>query len=147
MPIFQQVTLPTTPAPQKPVKSKLPLPKNMILLGIGIFISLSALGTLYVLPSSKKNITPVRLSVNATPPPRVYLPTATPEPTKKADPTAGWITYANKSISMKYPGRFTVTEKTLPFNAQYPKIYTHLVFSDAVSDITITVEKNTPNLN
>lgn len=147
MPIFQQVTLPTSPVQQQPPKPKLPVPKNVVILIAGILISLTALGTLYVLPSNKKNLTPIRLSVNATPPPRVYLPTATPEPTKKPDPTAGWSSYANKSITMKYPGRFTVTEKTLPFNAQYPKVYTHLVFSDAVSDITITVAKNTPNVN
>jgi hypothetical protein len=152
---IQQINLPTTPPAQVPldtntppatvVKKKFPLPKNVLVLFGAILICLTALGGLYVLPANQKKLVPIRQSVSHIPPTK-SAPSATPQPTAKLDPTANWKTYANKSFSIRYPERFTITEKSLPVTSKYPKVYTTIILSDVASDITITVAKNTPQL-
>ncbi len=152
---IQQINLPTTPpipgptdptsSPTTVVKKKFPLPKNVLVLVGAILICLTALGGLYVLPANQKKLVPIRLSAPPTSPTQT-APSTTPQPTVKIDPTANWKTYANKSFSIRYPERFTITEKSLPFNSKYPKVYTTIILSDVASDITITVAKNTPQL-
>ena len=150
---INQIKLPTSPQQPPPKVSKplveqrkhMPIPKNMIILIAGILICLTALGSLYILPANKKKQVAIKLGIpagNESP----TRPSPTLQPSVTPDPTANWKSYANKSFSIRFPERFTVNEKTVPFNTQYPKVYSSITFSDAVSDIVITVAKNAPNL-
>jgi hypothetical protein len=138
---------PTPSAPKQPFFSHLRKPRLVLILGIiGIITFSSLLGGLVLLQSKQTKYAPVRLKVlNAGREP-TRKPTEQPIPLPTTDPTNSWLTYANKSFSIKYPERFTVKEQTLNVSLAYPKMYSSVTFTDQVSTITITAAKNSLNL-
>lgn len=133
------------PADQAPKPEKKPfvLPKHAVLVVVIVLIILgSSVIGMQVLTSQKRRIT-TRIGIlqtTQTPTPRP------PTPTDSLDITKDWKTYANKSFSLKYPSRFTVTEQKPVLSSLYPTIYSSVVFTDETSTITIQVAKNTQKL-
>lgn len=125
-------------------KKRFILPKHTLLIAIASLIFLGMAGGIFVMQknsSRKVKSILMRVPFQKEEPKNPINPTIIPT----TDPTLNWQTYSNKSLSIKYPARFTITEYDLPYTAVYPKIYSSTLFTDGMSTVAITAAKNSSN--
>src|SRR3989338_2156334 len=94
------------------------LPKNSLLVGLIAVIFLGLLGGIYIMDNNAtRKVKSIILKAPFRSAP-TSVPLLTLVPTK--DPTQNWLSYSNKSFSIKYPSRFSVTEKEFSYTVLYP---------------------------
>lgn len=145
------ISTPYFPETEKQPENKpLVIPKQIIFVGLFILVMLSMISSMFVLnstnPKKTINIQPNLPNISSKDNTQIIKePTAIPTPTP--DPTISWQTYLNKSFTIRYPARFTITEQPVKFSSLYPKVYTDVIFADGNTTIEVTVAKNSPNFS
>lgn len=130
------------------IKTRLKLTKHKLILFLISLVIFGLLTGIYVMgDKDNRKIQGIWMKV----PFQNTKPTATGTPIPSIvptiDPTSNWPTYSNKSVSFKYPSRFTVTDLELPYTVLYPKVYSAIKLTDSISTINITTAKNQANFS